>query len=62
MDQPARIMTDGDIRKRAAVATPTTLRRATAQGDVQLIGQRTPYAGYFRVDEYDLRFRRSDHV
>jgi ADP-ribose pyrophosphatase len=60
MDQPARIMTDADIRKRAAVATPTTLRRATMPGDVQLIGQHTPYVGFFRVGEYELRYRQFD--
>jgi ADP-ribose pyrophosphatase len=49
MGQPAGIVTG-----------PVTLRRATVPGDVQVVAKRRPYAGFFAVEEYDLRFRRFD--
>jgi ADP-ribose pyrophosphatase len=49
MGQPAGIVTD-----------PVTLRRATLPGDVLVVAKRRPYAGFFGVEEYDLRFRRFD--
>jgi ADP-ribose pyrophosphatase len=55
MDQPAGVVSD-----QGNMARPTTLRRATGASDVEVVGHRVPYAGYFRVEEYDLRFRRFD--
>jgi ADP-ribose pyrophosphatase len=60
MGEPAGNMSDADIRRRAAVPTPTTLRRATGPDDVVIAGKRTPYQGFFRVEEYELRYRRFD--
>jgi ADP-ribose pyrophosphatase len=60
MDQSAGVMKNPDVRKRAAVATPTTRRRATGAGDVEVVAQRVPYQGYFAIEEYDLRHRRFD--
>ncbi|MEM0936534.1 MAG: NUDIX domain-containing protein [Pseudomonadota bacterium] len=34
---------------------PTTLRRATGPADIEIVKQRTPYAHFFAVEEYDLR-------
>jgi len=57
----------GMIRARAqarlnaeAACVPATLRRAAVPGDVEVAAQRTPYAFFFAVEEYDLRFRRFD--
>jgi ADP-ribose pyrophosphatase len=47
-------------RLRAAEDGPVALRRATVPGDVQMTGWRAPYAGFFGIEEYDLRFRRFD--
>jgi nudix-type nucleoside diphosphatase (YffH/AdpP family) len=57
----------GMIRARAQAAlnaaaedAPTRLRRAAAPDDVLVERRRTPYAHFFAVEEYDLRFRRFD--
>lgn len=42
----------------AAQPGPTTLRRATRPGDVEVIARRTPYAGFFAVEDYTLRHAR----
>jgi nudix-type nucleoside diphosphatase (YffH/AdpP family) len=34
---------------------PTTLRRATGPGDVEVLRRSTPYAGFFAVEDYTLR-------
>lgn len=44
----------------AAHPAPTGLRRAAAAGDVAVAAFRIPYAGFFAVEERDLRFRRFD--
>lgn len=45
-------------RLNAADTPPTTLRRRAAPGDVAVSERRTPYAGFFAVEEYDLRHTR----
>ncbi len=45
---------------RAAAAGPVALRRAMGKGDVEVVGRTTPYAHFFAVEEYDLRYRRFD--
>jgi ADP-ribose pyrophosphatase len=42
---------------RAATGGPVALRRAMHAGDVDVIARTTPYARFFAVEEYDLRFR-----
>jgi nudix-type nucleoside diphosphatase (YffH/AdpP family) len=49
----------GASRVRAAGGAPALRRRAQAQ-DVEVIARRQPYAAFFAVEEYDLRFRRFD--
>lgn len=39
---------------------PATLRRAATPDDLQVVDRREPYAHFFAVEEYDLRFRRFD--
>jgi ADP-ribose pyrophosphatase len=50
----------GASRVRAALPTPATLRHAMQPGDVVVEGRSYPYAHFFSVEEYDLRFRRFD--
>ena len=51
----------GASRVRAlADPNPTARRRATGPGDLAIRAQRQPYANFFAVEEYDLRFRRFD--
>ncbi|MGL5010691.1 MAG: NUDIX domain-containing protein, partial [Paracoccaceae bacterium] len=50
----------GGSTLRAADGGPTALRHRNAPGDVQLAARRTPYAHFFAVEEYDLKFRRFD--
>ncbi len=45
---------------RAAGAGPVMLRHAMQAGDVVVEGRATPYAHFFAVEEYDLRYRRFD--
>jgi nudix-type nucleoside diphosphatase (YffH/AdpP family) len=45
-------------RLNAADAPPTTLRRRAGPGDVAVATARTPYAGFFAVEEYELRHTR----
>ena len=47
-------------RFRAQAEAPTTLRRATAAGDIVTHARRLPYAQFFAVEEYDLSWRRFD--
>ena len=49
----------GASRFRAAGGATALRRRARAQ-DVELLDHRQPYANFFAVEEYDLRFRRFD--
>jgi ADP-ribose pyrophosphatase len=48
----------GASRLRAAKIASAELRRAT--GAVQIAQKRTPYAKFFALEEYDLRFERFD--
>ncbi len=49
----------GASRLRAQGA-PATQRRPTGPGDLVVERRRQPYANFFAVEEYDLRFRRFD--
>lgn len=49
----------GAARLRAREPAPSILRRDTG-AEVELAAWRQPYARYFAVEEYDLRFRRFD--
>ena len=50
----------GASRLRAAKSAPTALRRDAGPDDVQVARRHQPYANFFAVEEYDLRFRRFD--
>ena len=50
----------GAARVRAGVDGPATVRRAVRGGDVKVEARHYPYANFFSVEEYDLRFRRFD--
>lgn len=52
----------GSRMRAAAEPAPATLRHAAGVGDVQVDARREPYAQFFAVEEYDLRFRRFDGV
>ncbi len=41
-------------------SAPTSLRRSAGPEDVAVTARRVPYARFFAVEEYDLRFRRFD--
>jgi len=51
---------DQHIRARAAQTAPATQRRVARAGDVAVLTRTEPYAGFFAVEEQDLRFRRFD--
>jgi nudix-type nucleoside diphosphatase (YffH/AdpP family) len=53
------MMVRGASRLRAA-GSQAELRRAANPGDVAVARRRQPYARFFAVEEYDLRFRRFD--
>lgn len=54
-----QMLVRGDSRVRAEAGTaPATLRRAAMPGDVAVDGFAQPYARFFAVEEYDLRFRQ----
>lgn len=50
----------GAGRVRARSTAPTTLRRTTVPGDVAVDDHRQPYADFFAVEEFHVRFRRFD--
>ena len=50
----------GGARVRAGDPGPAAVRRQPLPGDVTEKAFRQPYAQYFAVEEYDLRFRRFD--
>ena len=50
----------GAARVRATAPTPATLRRTMHSGDVVVEKRSYPYAHFFSVEEYDLRFRQFD--
>ncbi|GHE00778.1 tellurium resistance protein [Defluviimonas sp. 20V17] len=47
------------LRARAAPA-PTTLRRAQAPGDLDVLSVARPWAGFFAIEEWQFRHRRFD--
>jgi ADP-ribose pyrophosphatase len=55
-----QMLVRGASRVRAAAPTPATLRHTPAAGDVDVVARHYPYANYFAVEEYDLRYRRFD--
>lgn len=50
----------GASRVRAAAPAPALVRRRAAPGDIAVVARRQPYARFFALEEYDLRFRRFD--
>ncbi len=50
----------GAGRVRARQTAPTRVRRVADPGDVLVDARRQPYADYFAVEDYALRFRRFD--
>lgn len=56
----AQMLTRGGARVRAGTAAPETLRSVRNPGDVEVLAHRQPYASYFAVEEFDLRFRNFD--
>ena len=54
------MMLRGASRVRAAVPGAAALRRTVLAGDVGVVARHYPYAKFFSVEEYDLRFRRFD--
>ncbi|RDC73430.1 NUDIX domain-containing protein [Rhodovulum sp. 12E13] len=61
-DETARrwpvIRARAQARLNASDTPPTTLRRRAGPGDVAVAERRTPYAGFFAVEEYELRHAR----
>lgn len=55
-----QMLTRAGARIRAATDGPASLRHGWGAGDVEEVAFRQPYAEYFAVEEYDLRFRRFD--
>lgn len=51
---------DKETRDRAGRLAPASLRRAPAVGDVQIATRSQPYAGFFAIEEQELRHRRFD--
>lgn len=50
----------GASRVRAAVPGANQIRRDVQLGDVEVFARREPYAKFFALEEYELRFRRFD--
>lgn len=55
-----QILVRAASRLRAREAGPTALRRRAAPGDVAVEDWRQPYARFFALEEFSLRFRRFD--
>lgn len=55
-----QILVRAASRLRAAWPAPATRRHFAREGDVDVVSWRQPYAHFFAVEEYDLRFRRFD--
>lgn len=53
------VRADSRLRARAS-QTPETVRRAARAGDIVIDHFHRPYANFFAVEEFDLRFRRFD--
>ncbi len=56
----SQILTRAGGRVRAATPGPVTLRHDAKPGDVLVERTAQPYAHFFAVEEYELRFRRFD--
>lgn len=54
------LMGRGHSRLRAADDIPRARRGVAGPDDVEIVAEREPYAHFFAVEEYDLRFRRFD--
>lgn len=54
------ILARAAARVNARSTAPTTQRYRARDGDVEVLARREPYAGFFSVEEYDLRHRRFD--
>ena len=59
-DRYTAMLVRGAGRVRADATFPTTVRRVAVPADVDVARRAHPYAAYFSVEEYDLRFRRFD--
>ncbi len=57
---PALMVNAASRLRAGTLPAPATLRRRAAEGDVQTETWAEPYAAFFSVEEYDLRFRRFD--
>jgi ADP-ribose pyrophosphatase len=55
-----QILVRASSRLRALPGGPTRLRRRAGPEDVRLVDWRQPYARFFALEEFDLRFRRFD--
>ncbi len=55
-----QMLTRAGASLRARVPGPGSLRRSVDPADVEEAIRRQPYAAYFAVEEYDVRFRRFD--
>lgn len=51
---------DKETRDRAGRVAPASLRRAPVVGDVRIAARSQPYAGFFAIEEQELRHRRFD--
>lgn len=56
----AMLVRAGSRVRAASDPAPTDLRHSARPDDVQVDARREPYAHFFAVEEYDLRFRRFD--
>lgn len=59
-DRYPQLLTRAGARIRARTGGPVQLRQQRDGGDVEQVALRQPYAQYFAVEEFDLRFRRFD--
>jgi len=55
-----QILVRAASRLRAATPAPARLRHAARPGDVEILAARQPYAGFFALEEDELRHRRFD--
>ncbi|WP_128253528.1 NUDIX domain-containing protein [Falsirhodobacter deserti] len=53
-------MSAGSRARAQGSAAPTNLRHHAEPGDVEEVRRVQPYANYFAVEEYDIRYRRFD--
>ena len=55
-----QMLVRGASRVRAAAGAPAGVRRTAHPTDVAVVARSEPYARFFSVEEYDLRYRRFD--